>query len=140
MRVDLPSRAARLFELARAHAANGRIDQAIRHTDRALSLYDLGDDNEALRELTWRTPRACSTPPTLPPPPSHLAAARGDCSGRRPAPRTALSRSRRPGMALLSGDTETAAGRARKAVETLGAATDAQRIGDAYLVLARVQD
>src|SRR2546421_18396 len=49
-RVDLASRAASAFELARAHAAAGRIELAIRHTDRALAMYDLEDDNRALRE------------------------------------------------------------------------------------------
>ena len=43
-------------------------------------------------------------------------------------------------MALLSGDTETAAAKAINAVEVLQAAADPRRIGDAYLVLARVQD
>lgn len=43
-------------------------------------------------------------------------------------------------MALLSGDAETAAAKALNAVEMLQAAADPRRIGDAYLVLARIQD
>jgi len=49
-RIDLASRAAAAFALARTHAAEGRIELAIRHTDRALAMHELEEDNRALRE------------------------------------------------------------------------------------------
>ena len=137
--VDLESRATRLFELARAHAAAGRTELAIRHSDRALSMYELAEDNEALRDAHLAYAQSLLDASDADGAAEHLAAARamardggGGIDGT-----LAVEEAR---LALLSGDTATAADRARVAVETLGAATDAQRIGDAYLVLARVQD
>jgi tetratricopeptide (TPR) repeat protein len=137
--VDLESRATRLFELARAHAAAGRTELAIRHSDRALSMYELAEDNEALRDAHLAYAQSLLDASDANGAAEHLAAARAMArdGGGAIDGTLAVEEAR---LALLSGDTATAADRARVAVETLGAATDAQRIGDAYLVLARVQD
>lgn len=140
VRVDLPSRAAAAFALARAHAANGRIDQAIRHTDRALALYDLRDDNRALRESHLVYAQALLDISDVTAAAGHLTAARGLLEAEPESSELGALEVEEARMALLSGDTETAAVKAVNAVEVLQAAADPRRIGDAYLVLARVQD
>ena len=97
VRVDLPSRAAAAFAIARAHAANGRIDQAIRHTDRALALYDLRDDNQALRESHLVYAQALLDISDVTAAAGHLSAARGLLEAEPESLRSwAHSRSRRP--------------------------------------------
>jgi tetratricopeptide (TPR) repeat protein len=137
--VDLESRATRLFELARAHAAAGRTELAIRHSDRALSMYELAEDNEGLRDAHLAYAQSLLDASDADGAAEHLAAARAmsQDGGDAIEGTLAVEEAR---LALLAGDTATAADRARVAVQTLGVATDAQRIGDAYLVLARVQD
>jgi hypothetical protein len=48
--VDLRSRAAAQYDLSRRLAAAGEVEQALRSADRALSLYELDEDNRALSE------------------------------------------------------------------------------------------
>ncbi len=140
VRVDLPSRAAAAFALARAHAANGRIDQAIRHTDRALAMYDLADDNRALRESHLVYAQALLDMTDTQAAAAHLAAARGLLDAEPANSELGALEVEEARMALLSGDNETARAKATNAVAVLQDAGDPRRIGDAYLVLARVQD
>src|SRR5262245_29111727 len=46
--IDLRSRAQAYYSLSRLHAAAGHVTQAIAYADRALAVYELMDDNEAL--------------------------------------------------------------------------------------------
>jgi tetratricopeptide (TPR) repeat protein len=102
-------------------------------------MYELAEDNEALRDAHLAYAQSLLDASDADGAAEHLAAARAMArdGGGAIDGTLAVEEAR---LALLSGDTATAADRARVAVETLGAATDAQRIGDAYLVLARVQD
>ena len=139
-RVDLASRASAAFALARTHAAEGRIELAIRHTDRALAMYDLQDDNAALRDahLSYAQSLLDSSDAAQAAP--HLDAARsltGPDASRDEAGVLAVEEAR---LALLTGDEQRAAAQARRAVEVLAGASNPARVGDAHLVLARVQD
>ena len=127
VRVDLPSRAAAAFAIARAHAANGRIDQAIRHTDRALALYDLRDDNQALRESHLVYAQALLDISDTAAAAGHLSAARGLLEAEPDAWELGALEVEEARMALLSGDAETAAAKALNAVEMLQAAADPRR-------------
>jgi tetratricopeptide (TPR) repeat protein len=139
-RVDLASRAASAFELARAHAAAGRIELAIRHTDRALAMYDLDDDNRALREAHLSYAQSLLDSNDAQQAAAHLEAARslmGPDAGSAEQGTLAVEEAR---LALLEGDDQRAAAHAQRAVEVLADGTDSVRIGEAQLVLARVQD
>jgi tetratricopeptide (TPR) repeat protein len=109
----------------------GEVEHALRCADRALSLYELDEDNRALGE-------------------AHLAYAQrlldlGDAeAGRHLAAARNLLGAHRilvedARQALLVGDAEIAAQRAAQAVRALGEG-DGAHLGDAQLVLARVQD
>ena len=136
--VDIASRAAAEYELSQHHAAAGAIDQAVRHADRSLLLLELDDDGAALGEahlvfaqrLLDAGDRAAAV---------HLQAARGLMRpGDDPtaAGRLLVEEARH---ALLLGDTAEAARCAGEAVRALGSGTGAA-LGEAHLVLARVQD
>jgi tetratricopeptide (TPR) repeat protein len=136
--VDLRSRAVAQYELSRRLAAAGEVEHALRCADRALSLYELDEDNRALSEahlayaqrlLDLGDAEAGR----------HLAAAR-NLLGAHPSVtdhgRILVEDAR---QALLLGDAEVAAKRAAQAVRALGEG-DGAHLGDAQLVLARVQD
>ena len=136
--VDLRSRAAAQYELSRRLAAAGEVEHALRSADRALSLYELDEDNRALSEahlayaqrlLDLGDAEAGR----------HLAAAR-NLLGAQPSPtdhgRILVEDAR---QALLLGDAATAAQQAAQAVRALREG-DGAHLGDAHLVLARVQD
>ena len=136
--VDLRSRARAQYELSRRHAAAGEVEQALRCADRSHSLYELDEDNRSLSEahlayaqrlLDTGDERAGA----------HLAAAR-NLMGSDPAPaergRLLVEEARH---ALLVGDPATAGRQAAEAVQALGTG-GSQHLGEAHLVLARVQD
>ncbi len=139
-RIDLPSRAAAAFALAREHAANGRIEQAVRHADRALAMYDLRDDNQALRESHLLYAHALLDRSETGEAAAHLASARNLLDAHPESSEQAALEVEEARLALLSGDPAAAAAKALHAVEALQVGGDPLRAGDAYLVLARVQD
>ncbi|MGN6380807.1 MAG: tetratricopeptide repeat protein [Gaiellales bacterium] len=138
--VDLASRASAAFALARHHAAEGRIEQAIRHTDRALAMYDLEDDNRALRDAHLSYAQSLLDTNDADQAAPHLDAARsltGPDPNSDEAGVLAVEEAR---LALLEGDDQRAAAHAQRAVDILARASNPARVGDAHLVLARVQD
>jgi tetratricopeptide (TPR) repeat protein len=138
--VDLPSRARAYYSLSRLYASTGQVGQAIAYADRALAIFELMDDNNALADAhllyaqnlldAAETERAAE----------HLAAARS-LLGARPSPLdlgfVVVEEAR---LALQRGDTDEAASKAREGVELLGGGALPGQLGDAYLVLARVYD
>ena len=50
--VDLQSRARAYYSLSRLYASTGQVGQAIAYADRALAIYELMDDNDALADLS----------------------------------------------------------------------------------------
>jgi tetratricopeptide (TPR) repeat protein len=138
--VDLRNRAAAYYSLSRLYASTGQIGQAIAYADRALAIYELMDDNDALSDAhllfaqnlldNGETERASE----------HLAAARG-LLGARPSPLdlgfVVVEEAR---CALQRGDHALASSKAKEGVELLGNGALPGQLGDAYLVLARVYD
>jgi tetratricopeptide (TPR) repeat protein len=139
-RIDLASRASAAFALARTHAAEGRIELAIRHTDRALAMYDLEEDNRALRDahLSYAQSLLDSSDASQAAP--HLEAARALTGPGAASDEQGMLAVEEARLALLAGDDERAATQAQRAVDVLAHASNPARIGDAHLVLARVQD
>jgi tetratricopeptide (TPR) repeat protein/DNA-binding XRE family transcriptional regulator len=138
--VDLPSRAAAQYAISRSHAAAGALDQAIRFSDRALALYELSDDNRALGEAHLTFAQRLLDQGDSGDAGRHLRAAR-EVFGPGAAPvergRLLVEEAR---CALQAGAGEDAVRFATEAVETLEAAGAANHVGEAHLVLARVQD
>ncbi|HUZ85134.1 MAG TPA: hypothetical protein VMU66_10590, partial [Gaiellales bacterium] len=137
---DMTARAQAYHATGRRHAANGEIDLAIRYIDRALLVLELIDDDRTIAEahlvfaqrlLDGGDPGRATR---------HLAGARA-LMGTRPDPADLgflLVEEAR--CALLAGDTANAGDTAREAIEVLAASAPPGQLGDAYLVLARVQD
>jgi tetratricopeptide (TPR) repeat protein len=138
--VDLASRAAVQYAISREHAAAGELDQAIRFSDRALALYELADDNRALGEAHMTYAQRMLDHGDFDGAGRHLRAAR-EVFGPAAAPvergRLLVEEARH---ALQAGEGEEAVRHATDAVRTLEDAAEDARVGDAYLVLARVQD
>ncbi|HEY3764957.1 MAG TPA: tetratricopeptide repeat protein [Gaiellales bacterium] len=138
--VDLASRAQAQYAISRNHAASGALDQAIRFSDRALALYELSDDNRALGEAHLAFAQRLLDQNETDAAATHLRAAR-EVFGPAVEPvergRLLVEEAR---QALQAGHGDEAIARATDAVATLEAAADAGHVGDAHLVLARVQD
>jgi tetratricopeptide (TPR) repeat protein len=136
--VDLRSRAEVQYELSRRLAAAGEVEHALRCADRSLSLYELDEDNRALSDAHLAYAQRLLDVGDADAG-RHLAAAR-NLLGADPSPadhgRILVEDAR---QALLLGDASTAAHRAAQAVRALGEGGGAH-LGDAQLVLARVQD
>ncbi|MGZ4481130.1 MAG: helix-turn-helix domain-containing protein [Gaiellales bacterium] len=138
--IDLPSRARAYYSLSRLYATTGHVSQAIAYADRALAIYELVDDNDALSDAhllyaqnlldAAETERAAT----------HLAAARSLLGSRPSAVDLGFLVVEEARLALQQGDRPLAGSRAREAVELLGNAAHPGQLGDAYLVLARVYD
>ena len=136
--VDLRSRATAQYELSRRLAAAGEVEHALRCADRAVSLYELDEDNRALSEAHLAYAQRLLDLGDADAG-RHLAAAR-NLLGAHPSAtdhgRILVEDAR---QALLVGDASTAAQRAAQAVRALDDGVGAH-LGDAHLVLARVQD
>lgn len=139
-RIDLRSRASAAFALARTHAAEGRIELAIRHTDRALAMHELEEDNRALRDahLAYAQSLLDSSEASLAA--THLDAARSLTGPEASGDEAGMLAVEEARLALLAGDDQRAAVQAQRAVDVLAGASNPSRVGDAHLVLARVQD
>jgi len=138
--IDLLSRARAYYTLSRLYATTGQTTQGVVYADRALAIYELMEDNEALSDAhllyaqnlldAGDTERAAT----------HLSAARA-LLGARPSPLdvgfVVVEEAR---LALQRGRRDEAAAKAREAVELLGNQASPGELGDAYLVLARVYD
>ncbi len=139
--IDLRSRARAYYSLSRLYASTGQVTQAIAYADRALAIYELMDDNDALSD-------------------AHLLYAQNllDAADSDRAPRCTWTRrarcwapgrarstwdsswSRRRGWRSSAATATSAARKAREGVELLAAGGQPGQLGDAYLVLARVYD
>jgi tetratricopeptide (TPR) repeat protein len=139
-RVDLEARAAAAFTLGRSHAANGRIELAIRQVDRALAMYEMADDNRALRDAHLRYAQTLLDSSNAERAKVHLAAAAALTGPEAGGDERGVLEVEEARLALLCGDNDLAAARAEQAVVSLRGGAQVGRIGDAYLVLARVQD
>jgi tetratricopeptide (TPR) repeat protein len=138
--VDLESRARAYYSLSRLYASTGQVAQAIAYADRALAIYELIDDNDALSDAhllyaqnlldASETDRAAD----------HLAAARSLLGSRPNALDLGFVVVEEARLALQRGERDEAAAKAREGVELLGSGAMPGQLGDAYLVLARVYD
>jgi tetratricopeptide (TPR) repeat protein len=138
--VDLESRARAYYSLSRLYASTGQVAQAIAYADRALAIYELIDDNDALSDAhllyaqnlldASETDRAAD----------HLAAARSLLGSRPSALDLGFVVVEEARLALQRGERDEAAAKAREGVELLGSGAMPGQLGDAYLVLARVYD
>jgi tetratricopeptide (TPR) repeat protein/DNA-binding XRE family transcriptional regulator len=138
--VDLLSRAEAQYAISRSHAAAGALDQAIRFSDRALALYELADDNHALGEAHLTFAQRLLDQGETDAAGTHLRAARevfGPAAEPVERGRLLVEEARH---ALQAGHGADAVDRATEAVEVLERASASSRVGDAHLVLARVQD
>jgi tetratricopeptide (TPR) repeat protein len=138
--VDLASRAASQYAISRAHAAAGALDQAIRFSDRALALYELADDNRALGEAHLTYAQRLLDQGDTDDAGTHLRAARevfGPAAEPVERGRLLVEEARH---ALQAGRGEEAVRCATEAVAVLEGAAANGRVGEAHLVLARVQD
>ena len=136
--VDLRSRAAAQYELSRRLAAAGEVEHALRCADRSLSLYELDEDNRSLSEAHLAYAQRlldvgdAEARPRVNAAHDLIGAHRGTTEEGRILVEDAR-------QALLLGDAAAAAQRADQAVRALGEG-DGAHLGDAHLVLARVQD
>jgi tetratricopeptide (TPR) repeat protein/DNA-binding XRE family transcriptional regulator len=138
--VDLASRAATQYAISRTHATAGALDQAIRFSDRALALYELADDNRALGEAHLTYAQRLLDQGDTDDAGTHLRAAREVFGpGAEPVERGRLL-VEEARYALQAGHGDEAVRYATDAVAVLEGASASTRIGDAHLVLARVQD
>jgi tetratricopeptide (TPR) repeat protein len=138
--VDLHSRARAYYSLSRLYASTGQVGQAIAYADRALAIYELMDDNDALADAhllyaqnlldAGETERAAT----------HLAASRTLLGARPGSLDLGFVVVEEARCALQMGDTDLATAKAREGVELLGNGALPGQLGDAYLVLARVYD
>lgn len=138
--VDLASRAASQYAISRSHAAAGALDQAIRFSDRALALYELADDNRALGEAHLTYAQRLLDQGDTEEAANHLRAARevfGPAAEPVERGRLLVEEARH---ALQVGNGEEAVRYATEAVTVLDGAAADGRVGEAHLVLARVQD
>ena len=138
--IDLRSRARAYYSLSRLYASTGQVTQAIAYADRALAIYELMEDNDALSDAHLLFAQSLLDGGDTERAATHLAAARS-LLGTRPTPAdlgfVVVEEAR---LALSQGDRELAAARARDAVELLDSQGAPGQLGDAYLVLARVYD
>jgi tetratricopeptide (TPR) repeat protein len=137
---DLAARAEAYHAMGRRYAANGQIDLAIRYTDRALLVFELIDDDRTIAEAHLVFAQRLLDAGDATRAAAHLAGARA-MIGTRPEPEDLgflLVEEAR--CALLAGDTAAAGTTARRAIEVLAGAANPGQLGDAYLVLARVED
>jgi tetratricopeptide (TPR) repeat protein len=138
--VDLGSRARAYYSLSRLSASGGQIGQAIAYADRALAIYELMDDNGALSDAHLLYAQNLLDATETPKAAEHLAAARS-LLGARPNPVdlgfVVVEEAR---CALQQGDTQAATAKADEGRDLLAAGAATGRLGDAYLVLARVYD
>ena len=138
--IDLRSRARAYYSLSRLYASTGQVTQAIAYADRALAIYELMDDNDALSDAhllyaqnlldAAETDRAAT----------HLEAARTLLGARPSSVDLGFVVVEEARLALQRGQREEAATRAREGVELLATGAVPGQLGDAYLVLARVYD
>ena len=138
--IDLRSRARAYYALSRLYASTGQVTQAIAYADRALAIYELMDDNDALSDAhllyaqnlldAAETDRAAT----------HLEAARTLLGARPSSVDLGFVVVEEARLALQRGQREEAAARAREGVELLATGAVPGQLGDAYLVLARVYD
>jgi tetratricopeptide (TPR) repeat protein len=138
--VDLASRAATQYAISRGHVAAGDLDQAIRFSDRALALYELADDNHALGDAHLTYAQRLLDQGDTYDAGLHLRSARevfGPAAKPVERGRLLVEEARH---ALQSGQGDEAVRHAIEAVSVLEQAAADTRVGDAYLVLARVQD
>ncbi len=138
--VDLQSRARAYYSLSRLYASTGQVGQAIAYADRALAIYELMDDNDALADAHLLYAQNLLDAGETARAEEHLSASRS-LLGARPSPLdlgfVVVEEAR---CALQKGDTELASSKAREGVELLGNGALPGQLGDAYLVLARVYD
>jgi tetratricopeptide (TPR) repeat protein len=138
--VDLGSRARAYYSLSRLYAGSGQVGQAIAYADRALAIYELMDDNGALSDAHLlyaqnlldgaETARAIE----------HLVAARSLLGARPEAVDLGFVVVEEARAALQQQDHALASAKALEGRELLAAGEPTGRLGDAYLVLARVYD
>jgi tetratricopeptide (TPR) repeat protein len=138
--IDLRSRARAYYALSRLYAGTGQVTQAIAYADRALAIYELMDDNDALSDAHLLFAQTLLDNNETSRAAVHLAAARS-LLGARPSPAdlgfVVVEEAR---LALQDGDRDGAAAKAREGVKLLGTDGQPGQLGDAYLVLARVYD
>ena len=103
-------------------------------------MYDLRDDNEALRESHLVYAQALLDIADATAAAGHLAAARGLLEADPEGSELGALEVEEARLALLSGDAETAAAKALERRRGAAVGRRSPQIGDAYLVLARVQD
>ena len=130
----------RQYAISRSHAAAGDLDQAIRFSDRALALYELADDNHALGDAHLTYAQRLLDQGDTYDAGMHLRSARevfGPAAEPVERGRLLVEEARH---ALQDGQGDEAVRHATEAVAVLEQAAADTRVGDAYLVLARVQD
>jgi tetratricopeptide (TPR) repeat protein len=138
--VDLGSRARAYYALSRLYAGGGQIGQAIAYADRALAIYELIDDNDALADAHLLYAQNLLDSGDTARAEEHLTAARGLLGARPDALDLGFVVVEEARCALQKGDSALASAKAREGVELLGNGAMPGQLGDAYLVLARVYD
>jgi tetratricopeptide (TPR) repeat protein len=138
--IDLRSRAAAYTSLSRLYATVGQSEQSLAYADRALTLYEVLEDGQALSDAHLALAQSLLDVARPDAAGRHLATAR-QLLGPRPAPLdVGFIQVEEARHALQMGDRERAERLARESVELLAEASMPGQLGDAYLVLARVQE
>ena len=137
---DLAARAEAYHAMGRRYAANGQIDLAIRYTDRALLVFELIDDDRTIAEAHLVFAQRLLDGGDASRAAVHLEGARTMLGTRPDAHDLGFLLVEEARCALLSGDTAAAGSTAARAIEVLAESAAPGQLGDAYLVLARVQD
>jgi tetratricopeptide (TPR) repeat protein len=138
--IDLRSRATAYTSLSRLYATVGQSEQSLAYADRALTLYELLEDNQALSDAHLALAQSLLDAARPQDAGGHLETAR-QLLGPRPAPLdVGFIQVEEARHALQTGDRRRAGTLAREAVELLTEASMPGQLGDAYLVLARVHE
>jgi len=138
--IDLTVRARAYHSLSRLYATTGQIGRALTYADRALSIYELIDDNRALSDAHLAYGQALLDGTHTEEAGWHLAAARSLLGPKATPVDRGFLLVEEARHALQSNQPELAAARANEAVQVLADVSNPGQLGDAYLVLARVQD
>lgn len=138
--IDLASRARAYYSLSRLYAGNGQISQAIAYADRALAIYELMDDNGALSDAHLLYAQNLLDAAETARATEHLSAARALLGAKPKSSDLGFIVVEEARCALQLGERELAAVKAAEGQLLLASGDASGRLGDAYLVLARLYD
>jgi tetratricopeptide (TPR) repeat protein len=138
--IDLASRARAYYSLSRLYAGSGQISQAIAYADRALAIYELMDDNGALSDAHLLYAQNLLDAAETARATDHLSAARALLGAKPTSSDLGFIVVEEARCALQMGERERAAAKAAEGQLLLASGDASGRLGDAYLVLARLYD